>query len=225
MTTILISSVTIGLLKPLIARLRPSTKIVKVFFIETDSIYGFPSGHSTIIASIYSFYEKHLKKKQKIIFITLVLLVLVSRIYLGAHYLLDVLAGLFLGLILGKTIYLIQKKYEKTELHSKKLIEKTGLLASIILLLIIFIIEQHPIATLLLGYFIGIFLYKLLGFDSKQLIGKKLIIKETIGFITLGILLSTHFYFNETIQRITFLTAGLFISLIYPIIWEKITND
>ncbi|MBN2127249.1 MAG: phosphatase PAP2 family protein [Candidatus Diapherotrites archaeon] len=221
MTTILIASVFVGMLKPMIARLRPSGETVRIFFPETDSIYGIPSGHATIVSSVFAFYEKNLKKFNKLIFVLGIFLVLISRIYLGNHFLLDVIAGLALGLIIGKGVYFLDKIYEHRELHSKKLLEEIGLLGSIALLIVLILLEQHPFATLIIGYFTGIFFFKLIGMNSSKLNGNKLISKQLIGFILLALIMSSsYFLLQELLQRIGFFIAGFFVSFIYPAIWE-----
>lgn len=69
--------------------------------------YSFPSGHSMVSAGIYGFliyltWKSNFSKKIKIIItiylITLILLIGISRIYLGVHFPTDVLAGYLLSL-------------------------------------------------------------------------------------------------------------------------------
>lgn len=95
--TFLISTI----FKNIIKRERPSEALIKM-----PSDYSFPSGH-TICAVvfygilIYFISNSNLKKHHKIIFevlLTLLIsLIAFSRLYLGVHYLSDVLASLVLG--------------------------------------------------------------------------------------------------------------------------------
>lgn len=73
--------------------------------IETNG-WSFPSGHATIATAfffmlVYSFFSKMKTVKGKIILIAssvlATLLICFSRLYLGAHWTLDVLAGIALG--------------------------------------------------------------------------------------------------------------------------------
>lgn len=79
--------------------------------IINESGYSFPSGHAMAALGFYGFiiyliWHFNLSKKAKIIFTILlailILLIGVSRIYLGVHYASDVLAGYMVS-----TIYLI----------------------------------------------------------------------------------------------------------------------
>lgn len=99
--------------KLLFARNRPSDMIVN------ESGYSFPSGHSMTAAVFYGFiiylvYNSDLNKNKKLVIIaaliSLIVLIAISRIYLGVHYPSDVVAGVVLGII-----YLIitTKIYEK----------------------------------------------------------------------------------------------------------------
>lgn len=89
-------------LKLLIARPRPPVGLI----VETDP--GFPSGHATLaiiffVLLIYLFkdYFKSVLARRLFIFINLLLVVLVgfSRLYLGVHWLSDILGGYVVGIL------------------------------------------------------------------------------------------------------------------------------
>ena len=104
------------LLKRVIRRPRP----IDIALIE-ETGYSFPSGHSMVAFAfygliIYLIYKSKLNIKLKILFIVLLSLLILgiglSRIYLGVHYVTDVLGGYILGLLsLIIFIELIYKKY------------------------------------------------------------------------------------------------------------------
>lgn len=89
-------------------RLRPLFAVFK----ETD--FSFPSGHSTIAIAFYGYLAyiliKLLKNKYQWLIITVTVLMVVliglSRLYLGVHYVSDVFAGYLVG-SLSLTIGLI----------------------------------------------------------------------------------------------------------------------
>jgi membrane-associated phospholipid phosphatase len=62
--------------------------------------YSFPSGHATIGTSLWVYAASALNKPWAwIVGVTIALLICVSRIYLGMHYISDVVAGFCLGLV------------------------------------------------------------------------------------------------------------------------------
>lgn len=71
---------------------------------EKEPTYSFPSGHTESIASVSTMLTIKYGKKHKavpIIFAMLTVLVMVSRMYLGQHYLSDVFCGLTAGIFLS----------------------------------------------------------------------------------------------------------------------------
>ncbi len=90
------------LIKIFINRARPGSDIA--YYIENSK--SFPSGHSAIAMAFYGFityyFIHHIKRKSKktaVICIGVLLIGLIgfSRLYLGVHYLSDVLGGFLLG--------------------------------------------------------------------------------------------------------------------------------
>ena len=85
-----------------------------------EDTYSFPSGHTITATVVYGFiiyliYKSNLSKKEKSIYISililLILLIGLSRIYLGVHYFTDVIGAIALGIsYLIIAIYIIEKK-------------------------------------------------------------------------------------------------------------------
>ncbi len=110
-------------LKFIIKRPRPSD-----LFLVVETGYSFPSGHSMVSLSfygllIYFIYKYFKNKKLKIFLITLLSLIIVligiSRVYLGVHFVSDVISGFLLSLsylmIFIKVInkFILKVSYEK----------------------------------------------------------------------------------------------------------------
>lgn len=93
------------LLKQLFMRQRPFVDLSGSPYLAPESPWGysFPSQHATL-AFLFAYFISHifgLKRWQIVIVYLLAFLVALSRVYLGAHYLFDVLAGFALGNIFG----------------------------------------------------------------------------------------------------------------------------
>jgi undecaprenyl-diphosphatase len=101
--------------KNIIARTRPEDPLFPMHS------FSFPSGHSAIAVSLYGFVGlifmlESKRKEHRFVFLTLtfsiVSLIFLSRLYLGVHYLSDVIGGILVGglsVTLGFGVYVWQK--------------------------------------------------------------------------------------------------------------------
>lgn len=111
----IVSSVVNLIIKNIIRRDRPD----KSNWLITESNFSFPSGHSMMATIFYGFlayllYKSNLNRNVKIIILImmlfLILLIGISRIYLGVHYTSDVIGGFLWGSTLLILIINLTKK-------------------------------------------------------------------------------------------------------------------
>lgn len=115
LTNLVVITILNQMLKIILKRPRPTE-----FRIINETGYGFPSGHSMISMAfygllIYLIYKKiknkYLKATLIIILLLLILAIGISRIYLGVHYVSDVIGGFLISIsYLIVYIKLIKKK-------------------------------------------------------------------------------------------------------------------
>ncbi len=115
------SQIMTGIIKVGVRRTRPyATGKVNAILEKTEG-YSFPSGHSNNIAVVATHASKYAKGRSRVIVAAvgggLVFLVMLSRMYLGQHYLTDVIAGAIIGVavaLLGGSLFeLLGDKEEK----------------------------------------------------------------------------------------------------------------
>lgn len=105
-----------SVLKPLVARPRPCYEPTVQAFVHLTGgcggTYGFASSHAAnsfaLIVVLYFFFQKT-NKIVKYLFIWAII-VSYSRIYVGVHYPLDVLAGAGIGTLVASLIYNLSQK-------------------------------------------------------------------------------------------------------------------
>lgn len=89
-----------SVLKDVLGWPRPSGDLVRVLSYEWSS--GFPSGHAQLAATVWGYIAMRWPKRPIVVVSTLLIFVIaLSRLYLGMHYLGQVLVGLGLGLAIA----------------------------------------------------------------------------------------------------------------------------
>jgi membrane-associated phospholipid phosphatase len=108
--TLLISNNIYSVLKLAFHSPRPYWVDPNVKAWAAEPSFGFPSGHSMMSASVWGIFSLSTRKRRWIAgAFFLIFLIGISRMYLGVHFLADVLAGWSLGFVLLVLIYTLEK--------------------------------------------------------------------------------------------------------------------
>ncbi|HEY3274392.1 MAG TPA: phosphatase PAP2 family protein [Methanocella sp.] len=95
-------------IKEIVQRIRPGDVVVGGYFVAHS--YSFPSGHTQTAFVIATVLSAFLARRYNVITYLLAAAVGMSRIYLGVHYLTDVVAGAAVGIVLGVlAVYCLEK--------------------------------------------------------------------------------------------------------------------
>lgn len=117
------------------------SETIKPMVLETS--FGLPSGHSQNSAVIWGFFATATKKKWlRILFLLVILFVGISRLYLGAHFVVDVLIGWLLG---GLLLWVFGKYFEPIKQQVKnwsRFRQWLGIVLSTVFILLLALISR-----------------------------------------------------------------------------------
>ncbi len=206
------SAIIMNTLKDFFQVPRPPKELWKI---EVEG-YSFPSGHAAGASSFWFYLALKLKKHiVYVISITLIILISVSRIVLGVHYIRDIIAGILLGTGIALGFYYLDKK---TQRMRKKTKDESLLISTIFILLISpYLIFKIPLeGAVLLGFALAHILVHFL--NIKEVKNMK---RRSMNFILSAVIISLLFFSDNPIY---FLFGG-FISCLFPqILWHFIEN-
>lgn len=109
------------ILKNLIERDRPYEVLNELkILIERQPDSSFPSGHAAnSLASAIVFFQMFKGKKSKFTVLMAGIVIALTRVYVGVHYLSDVLVGISVGILSGLSVCKVAKKREKNDFLRK----------------------------------------------------------------------------------------------------------
>ncbi len=99
--SLILVSVLTAVLKSAFARPRPFMVVPNAIVFQLESGWSFPSGHTSRVFSLLP-STKGMNRKMRLLGYSLAILVGFSRIYIGLHYPLDLVAGAALGIAAGR---------------------------------------------------------------------------------------------------------------------------
>lgn len=191
---------------------------------EKTSGMSFPSGHSQTVTSIsYTVNEtfKESFKYQHIALIAVVVVVMFSRLYLGQHYLTDVLVGSILGLLITHYTYKYFYLFRGRE-------HKYLLMAVPVLLLLMFIKDKYlyigiaGYSGVSIGHYINVNWIK---YEAKDKFLNQ-VFKLFLGLLLVGLLAVTPFLLLKSYELarwwITVFVVAISATSLAPYIFTKV---
>lgn len=237
------SQLVVGIIKIGVKRIRPyDTEKVRPILERTEG-YSFPSGHSNNIAVVGIHSALYVKKTNKRYFFTTltvvifsVLMVMLSRMYLGQHYLTDVLAGAFIGCLAATVgFYVFDLFGDKEERLSYAIVPCCVIMLAISLYLQIAKGESFETVIKIVGVYmaaaIGYFLEKrFVAYDVKADKAWKYAVRLVLGLIIVlaikeGLKALFGLISSETavivLDFIRYFLMGIFVTLLAPLMFKK----
>ncbi|WP_292389317.1 phosphatase PAP2 family protein [Methanosarcina sp. UBA5] len=142
----------------------PDKEVLETFHLQealTPSPFGFPSGHVAITTALWGgsstiFNSRRIKMMAPVV----IFLVALSRMYLGRHFLGDILGGAVIGLFFLTAFTLFLKSSLKNDFFKKENFELALRRKNLILYLVLFVIPLILMASSMIsaevaGFFLG----------------------------------------------------------------------
>ncbi len=228
----ILTAIVVEVFKTIFARPRPGNEFLRLY---GDGITekSFPSGHATLASA----QTMHLLRREKAhVFFSilggiLIAGVAISRVYLGLHYLGDVIAGSLLGIAVGWGFW---KAYENTRVQQMKAMvapyKYELLIAAVAFISLALMLLQKEIGSIAatLGFLVGFYLFdeenekqKPLAFDGMNMV------KVILGMFSTALFVLLNWQFVGSINGYGFVSfavyffAGVYAVWVYPALWNR----
>ncbi len=226
MNLIVFSALVSNAFKSVFLRPRPNAEqyiVTKEFFQDhfANSLsYGgsFPSGHATLISSLFSYWFGKVTKCWKLLLAVSLVCVIIARMYLGWHFLSDVIAGLILGILIGKFNGWLVYEVRQHEVQIESAKSLRVLILVFLCALALIWLQVSNLAFIVLGFYAGFYWFKKLKLQHQGTL-----VKQFTGFAGLGVIGLGYLFFKEFSPIILFL-LGLWISFGNPLLYQKWTS-
>lgn len=200
-------------------------QIVRYFRAYPPDSWGFPSGHASQAMTLWgSFFMFFNRMWLRIISISMIVFISFSRMYLGRHFLADILGGLFLGFLVVFTLKNVVYRNEGvnrwlfTRMNEVRLVPKSIFLYIYLLMvpfLILFFLHVNPeYVAAFLGFNIGFLIIRSRGIPRDtgsvlQRIGRLLVAAAVFGVLYAGLEKGMNLFLSHRPVVIEFLRQAL----------------
>lgn len=126
-TVLICDRVSSGIFKPVFKRFRPAQDPGLMYMVDIvngyrGGLFGFISSHAANTFGLFTFTSLLLRKKEyTFAFLLWALTTCYSRIYLGVHYLGDIICGAILGILSGFLVYYLYCYISKRSMGENKM--------------------------------------------------------------------------------------------------------
>lgn len=200
---------------------------------STATGYSFPSGHSAGAGSLYyGLYKTYKNKVVRVLCIALLILIPLSRIYLGVHWPLDVIVGLAIGIFISSFVENFRNVYDNLSTFRKLFLILSPILTFLALVDAVLIdlgILDSTLYKDLATSFIGLGAVYFASYLERRYINfthKKGILMRALCYLlsfALGYLLTLFPLSNISVMPRLFKTLGLFLLIVWEIyLWPLI---
>lgn len=98
-----------------IHRLRPYDSGITHLLIAPSADYSFPSDHATATFAIAATFILHRMRRSGLVFAVAALLMIVSRVYVGTHYISDAFGGALTGIVAAVMVRLAYREGTRSD--------------------------------------------------------------------------------------------------------------
>ena len=232
---VLTSVLIMGILKAVVRAPRPFVVLEEIAGkrMETATGYSFPSGHTTTAASFYTSLALLLKKRIcSIIAAIMIVLVGVSRLYLGVHWPNDVFGGLLIGVSISFLLYRWSLQLFEDRVRLVRFSIRYGLIATFVSLILSVLLNMElvdPVAFNDLMKTLALAGAGLLGFGFEEQIVRyrveasltKKILRYLLGMGVVIAIIASKALFPPSIYAISsfirYSLVGVWATVLFPI--------
>lgn len=237
---VLASVLVMGILKAVVRAPRPFVVLEDIAGkrMGTATGYSFPSGHTTTAASFYTSLALLIKKRAfSIIAAIMIVLVGVSRLYLGVHWPNDVFGGLLIGVSISLLLYRWSLQLFEDRVRLTRFTVRYGFIAALAALVLAVLLNMDlidPVAFTDLMKTLALAGSGFLGFGFEEQLVRyrveasltKKILRYFLGLGVVVVIIASKALFPPSIYAVSsfirYSLVGLWATLLFPLIGRSL---